>query len=48
MRIVVVGGGPAGCAYAVTAARAGHAVALLDDGRRPATWPGEALLSSRL
>lgn len=43
MRIVVVGGGPAGCAYAVTAARAGHAVVLLDDGRRPATWPGEAL-----
>lgn len=43
MRIVVVGGGPAGCAYAVTAARAGHAVTLLDDGRRPATWPGEAL-----
>lgn len=43
MRIVVVGGGPAGCAYAVTAARAGHSVTLLDDGRRPATWPGEAL-----
>ena len=43
MRVVVVGGGPAGCAYAVTAVRAGHAVTLLDDGRRPATWPGEAL-----
>lgn len=43
MRIVVVGGGPAGCAYAVTAARDGHEVTLLDDGRRPATWPGEAL-----
>lgn len=41
--VVVVGGGPAGCAFAVTAARAGHAVTLLDDGRRPATWPGEAL-----
>lgn len=43
MRVVVVGGGPAGCAYAVTAAHAGHSVVLLDDGRRPATWPGEAL-----
>ena len=43
MRVVVVGGGPAGCAYAVTAVRAGHSVVLLDDGRRPATWPGEAL-----
>ena len=43
MRFVVVGGGPAGCAYAVTAARDGHEVTLLDDGRRPATWPGEAL-----
>ena len=43
MRIVVVGGGPAGCAYAVTAARAGHGVTLFDDGRRPATWSGEAL-----
>ena len=43
MRVLVVGGGPAGCAYAVTAARAGHSVVLLDDGRRPATWPGEAL-----
>lgn len=45
MRIVVIGGGPAGCAYAVTAASAGHTVTLLDDGRRPATWPGEALPS---
>lgn len=43
MRVVVVGGGPAGCAYAVTAAGRGHTVTLLDDGRRPATWPGEAL-----
>ena len=43
MRVIVVGGGPAGCAYAVTAAHAGHSVVLLDDGRRPATWPGEAL-----
>ena len=43
MRVVVVGGGPAGCAYAVTAAHAGNSVVLLDDGRRPATWPGEAL-----
>ena len=33
MRVVVVGGGPAGCAYAVTAAHAGHSVVLLDDGR---------------
>ena len=41
--VIVVGGGPAGTAYALVATREGHAVTLLDDGRRPATWPGEAL-----
>ncbi|MFM9136028.1 MAG: NAD(P)/FAD-dependent oxidoreductase [bacterium] len=41
--IVVVGGGPAGCAFAVAAVRCGHRVTLLDEGRRLRTWPGEAL-----
>lgn len=42
-KLVVVGGGPAGCAFAVSAARAGHDVVLLDEERRRQTWPGEAL-----
>jgi len=41
--VIVVGGGPAGCAFAVTATRCGHRVVLLDEGRRLRTWPGEAL-----
>jgi flavin-dependent dehydrogenase len=41
--VVVVGGGPAGCAFALTAARAGHDVVLIDEQRRRQTWPGEAL-----
>ena len=41
--VIVVGGGPAGCAFAVTAVRCGHRVTLLDEGRRLRTWPGEAL-----
>lgn len=43
MRIVVVGGGPAGCAVAVVARRLGYEVVLLDNDRRPATWPGESV-----
>ena len=42
-RILVAGGGPAGCAVAVTARRCGHDVTLLDDARRLRTWPGESL-----
>lgn len=42
-RIVVAGGGPAGCAFAVVASRIGHDVVLLDNGRRAATWPGESV-----
>jgi flavin-dependent dehydrogenase len=42
-RILVAGGGPAGCAFAVVARRVGHDVVLLDDGRRPASWPGESI-----
>ena len=41
--IVVVGAGPAGCAFAVTAARGGHDVVLLHDDRRGKAWAGEAL-----
>ena len=41
--VVVIGGGPAGSAFAVTAARSGHAVTLLDEGRRLRSWPGESL-----
>ncbi|MFM8772763.1 MAG: FAD-dependent oxidoreductase [Actinomycetota bacterium] len=43
--VAVVGGGPAGCAFAVTAARCGHEVVLYDEGRRLRTWPGESLPS---
>ena len=43
--VAVVGGGPAGCAFAVTAARCGHDVVLYDEGRRLRTWPGESLPS---
>ena len=39
----MVGGGPAGCSFAVSAAQAGHHVVLLDEDRRRQTWPGEAL-----
>ena len=42
-RVVVVGGGPAGCAFAVTAARCGYAVTLFDEGRRLRSWPGESV-----
>lgn len=42
-RIIVAGGGPAGCACAVTARRLGHDVVLMDDGRRLRSWPGESL-----
>ena len=41
--VVVVGGGPAGCAFAITAARNGHEVVMLDEHRRTKYWPGEAL-----
>ena len=41
--VIVVGGGPAGCAFAVTATRCGHRATVLDEGRRLRTWPGEAL-----
>ena len=41
--VIVVGGGPAGCAFAVTAARCGHSVTLVDEGRRLRSWPGESL-----
>ncbi len=41
--VVVVGGGPAGCAFAITAARNGHDVVMLDEHRRTKSWPGEAL-----
>ena len=41
--IAVVGGGPAGCALAVTAARCGHEVVVYDEGRRLRSWPGESL-----
>ena len=44
-RVVVVGGGPSGCAFAITAARCGHDVVLYDDGRRLRSWPGESLPS---
>jgi len=43
--VVVVGGGPAGSAFAITAARCGHDVVLYDDGRRLRSWPGESLPS---
>jgi flavin-dependent dehydrogenase len=43
--VVVVGGGPAGCAFAVVAARCGHSVTLLDQGRRLKSWPGESIPS---
>lgn len=39
---LVIGGGPAGCATAITLARRGLAVCLVDDGRRT-SWPGETL-----
>ena len=41
--VVVVGGGPAGCAFAITAARNGHDVTMFDEHRRTKSWPGEAL-----
>ena len=41
--IAVVGGGPAGCALAVTAARCGHDVVIYDEARRLKSWPGESL-----
>lgn len=40
---LVVGGGPSGCAFAITAARRGHAVTLVDEGRRRPPWAGESL-----
>ena len=44
-RVVVVGGGPSGCAFAIMAARCGHDVVMYDDGRRLRSWPGESLPS---
>lgn len=44
-RVVVVGGGPAGCAFAITAVRCGHDVVMYDDDRRLRSWPGESLPS---
>lgn len=40
--VIVVGGGPAGCATATVLARNGIDVCLIDDGRRT-SWPGETL-----
>ena len=44
-KVVVVGGGPAGCALAVSAAMSGHDIVLLDEGRRLKSWPGESVPS---
>jgi flavin-dependent dehydrogenase len=43
VRILVTGAGPSGCAFAITAARRGHAVTLVDEGRRRPPWTGESL-----
>lgn len=41
--VVVVGGGPAGSACAAELSGVGHAVTLVDDGRRLGSWAGESL-----
>lgn len=41
--IIVAGGGPSGCAFAVAARALGHEVVVLHDGRRLRSWPGESL-----
>jgi flavin-dependent dehydrogenase len=43
LRIAVAGAGPSGCAFAITAARLGHAVTMIDEGRRRPPWTGESL-----
>jgi flavin-dependent dehydrogenase len=43
-RVAVVGAGPAGSAVAMLLARAGAAVTLFDDGRRPELLVGESLV----
>jgi flavin-dependent dehydrogenase len=41
--ILVVGAGPSGCAFAITAAQRGHPVTVIDEGRRRPPWTGESL-----
>lgn len=41
--ILVAGAGPSGCAFAITAAQRGHAVTMIDEGRRRPPWTGESL-----
>ena len=41
--VVIVGGGPAGCAAAICCAQAGHTVALLDAEPFPRHRPGESI-----
>jgi len=43
LRIAVAGAGPSGCAFAITAAKRGHHVTLIDEGRRRPPWTGESL-----
>lgn len=43
LAIFVAGAGPSGCAFAITAARRGHHVTLVDEGRRRPPWTGESL-----
>src|SRR5690348_10059 len=42
---IVIGGGPAGSAYALTLARSGHSVLLLDREKFPRFHIGESLLT---
>jgi flavin-dependent dehydrogenase len=44
MRVAILGAGPAGSALAIFLARAGAAVTLFDDGRRPELLVGESLV----
>jgi flavin-dependent dehydrogenase len=44
LRVAIIGSGPAGAALATLLARAGAAVTLLDDGKRPALLVGESLV----
>lgn len=41
--ILIAGAGPSGCAFAITAARRGHRVTLVDEDRRRPPWSGESL-----